>query len=394
MSILKNLNQGLQKRIAEGSLRNLSVKKNLVDFCSNDYLGFARSRELDEAITNSPYYGNGGIGSTGSRLISGNSAFAEDLENYIAKFHKAEAGLIFNSGYDANVGLFSCIAKKGDTILYDALIHASVHDGMRMGIAYTHAFRHNDVSHLEEKLKTAQGNIFIAVESVYSMDGDEAPLKEMAALAEKYNAALLVDEAHATGVYGEKGEGKVVELGLQDKVLARIHTFGKALGCHGGIVIGDGVLRNYLINFARSFIYTTALPMHSLIAVKCAYELLQTDYYKQQKQKLEKNVEHFKSLLLACIDNYQIVPYPKGEGLDEGIKAINFVASSSPIQAIIIEGNENVKSLALSIQQKGYDARAIVGPTVPKGKERIRICLHSFNSEKEIKELVTLLYCQ
>ena len=392
MSILSNLNHRLQKRISEGSLRNLSVKNNLIDFCSNDYLGFARSRELDEAITNSPYYGNGGIGSTGSRLISGNPSFAEDLENYIAKFHKAEAGLIFNSGYDANVGLFSSIAKKGDTILYDELIHASVHDGMRMGIAYTHAFRHNDITHLEEKLKTAQGSIFIAVESIYSMDGDEAPLKEMAALAEKYSAALLVDEAHATGIYGEKGEGKVVELGLQDKVFARIHTFGKALGCHGGIVIGDEMLRNYLINFARSFIYTTALPMHSLITIKCAYELLQTDYYKQHKQKLQRNIELFKRLLLSSADNYQIVPSPLGEGQDEGIKAINFIVSSSPIQAIIIEGNEKVKSLALSIQEKGYDARAILSPTVPKGKERIRICLHSFNSEKEIKELVALIH--
>lgn len=372
MSIIGSLEQRLQKRISEGSLRKLFINNNLIDFCSNDYLGFARGRELEETIINSPYFGNGGVGSTGSRLISGNSTFVEELENYIAKFHKAQAGLIFNSGYDANVGLFSCIAKKGDTILYDELIHASVHDGMRMGIAFTHSFRHNDVSHLEEKLKTAQGNIFIVVESIYSMDGDEAPLIEMAALAEKYNSALIVDEAHATGIYGEKGEGKVVELGLQEKIFARIHTFGKALGCHGGIVVGDEILRNYLINFARSFIYTTALPMHSLITVKCAYELLQTDYYKQQRQKLKKNIELFNKLVME-------LPSPFGRGIEgDGI---------SPIQAIIIPNNEKAKLLATTIQQQGYDVRAILSPTVPKGRERIRICLHSFNSEKEISGL-------
>lgn len=376
MFVTSSLEQRLQKRISEGLLRNLSAPKGLIDFCSNDYLGFSRSRELDEAITNSPYYGNGGVGSTGSRLISGNSTFAEELENKIARFHKAPAGLIFNSGYDANIGLFSCIAKKGDTIIYDELIHASVHDGMRMGIAYTHSFRHNDLNHLEEKLKTAQGNIFIAVESIYSMDGDTAPLQEISILAEKYNAALIVDEAHATGIYGEKGEGKVVELGLQDKVFARIHTFGKALGCHGGIVVGDEILRNYLINFARSFIYTTALPMHSLISVKCAYELLETDFNKQQKQKLLKNIELFRDLIST-------LPSPLGgEGKSE---------NSSPIHAIIVHGNEKVKALAASIQQKGYDVRAIVSPTVPKGKERIRICLHSFNTESEVRNLVKAL---
>ena len=241
----------LNAREERGLLRKLYPQNNLVDFSSNDYLGFSHSAELKNIVTlelgtrNSEFR----TGSTGSRLLTGNSEYAEDLEKFIAEYHKAEAGLIFNSGYTANVGLVSSVAQKEDVIFYDELSHASIYDGVRLSKADSFPFRHNDVIHLEERLRFFRSNrnarpsgqsfrrgnssCFVIVESVYSMDGDFSPLKEISSLCEGYNVNLIVDEAHATGIYGKKGEGRVVELNLEEKIFARIHTFGKALGCHG-----------------------------------------------------------------------------------------------------------------------------------------------------------------
>ena len=161
--------------------------------------------------------------------------------------------MIFNSGYQANIGLFAAVAQKGDTIISDELIHASMIDGIRLSYASRLRFKHNDIKDLEKQLKKAKGNIFIGIESVYSMDGNLAPLTKMARLAKKYKAHLIVDEAHATGVFGKQGSGLVCALGLEDQVFARMHTFGKALGCHGAIVLGSEILKKYLVNFARPF---------------------------------------------------------------------------------------------------------------------------------------------
>ncbi len=213
-------------------------------------------------------------GATGSRSITGNSQLAEETEQLIANFHGREAALIFNTGYMANVGLFSCIAGKGDTFISDEYIHASMIDGMRLSYANRLRFKHNDIADLEKKLKIATGNKIVAVESIYSMDGDEAPLKEIVAACKKHDALLIVDEAHATGVYGDKGDGLVCKYGLQNDVYAVVHTFGKALGLHGAVVTGSKVLRNFLLNQARSFIFTTALPPHNYLLVQKAYGLL------------------------------------------------------------------------------------------------------------------------
>jgi 8-amino-7-oxononanoate synthase len=263
-------------------LRTLKIPSGLIDLCSNDYLGFAGSGELLAMIEQFPVPpGQSRLGSRGSRLLAGNSSFIEETEKFIAVFHRAVAGLIFNSGYDANVGFFSCVPQRNDVVLYDELIHASVHDGMRMSKAETLSFSHNDTSDLASKLEAVRNqdrfaNVFVAVESLYSMDGDEAALEEMSGLCEQYSAKLIVDEAHATGVIGNRGEGLVNSLGLEQKTFARLHTFGKALGCHGAIILGSETLRNYLVNFARSFIYSTALPYHAIVSVRCAYELLPT----------------------------------------------------------------------------------------------------------------------
>lgn len=372
------LQQRLEHRKEQGLYRSLHPENDCIDFASNDYLGFARSKELKELVDAEFKKLNSKCktGSTGSRLLTGNSAYAEEVEKFIADFHKAQAGLIFNSGYDANIGLISSAAKKGDLIFYDELSHASIYDGVRLSKAESFPFSHNDIAHLEERLKffgeskNPSSNCFVIVESVYSMDGDFSPLNEIAGLCGKYRANLIVDEAHATGIFGANGEGRVVELGLQQEVFARVHTFGKALGCHGAIVLGSNDLRDYLINYSRPFIYTTALPFHSFLSIKTTYF-----YLKNNIDILLK----INRLINLFIDKVKV------------LKIEGFLPSSSAVQSFLLAGNENVKEIAKRIQNDGFDVRPILSPTVPKGKERIRICIHAFNTEEQINGLLSSL---
>ncbi|CAN5394120.1 pyridoxal phosphate-dependent aminotransferase family protein [soil metagenome] len=363
-SVDDNLKRLLEARKEDLTLRRLEQNGHLIDFASNDYLGLARSIELrdktDEAYKN---YMQIPSGATGSRLISGNHKLYEELETFIAAYHDAEAGLIFNSGYDANVGFFSAVPQPGDIVYADELVHASIRDGLKMTRAARSYFLHNDLSDLEDKLRQTAGNKFIAVESIYSMDGDFAPLVELVELAEKYGANLVVDEAHATGIFGPKGEGRVVELGLQNRVYARVHTFGKALGGHGAIVLGSPVLREFLVNYARSFIYTTALPLHSLLWVQNGYDILANVYHKNIEMRFLVN------LLQQNL-----------KGLSGGAISLN----KGPIQSLIIPGNGLAKHVSKQLAEAGYYAKAILYPTVPRGKERIRICLHHFNTQEEV----------
>lgn len=364
------ISKRLEQRKADGLFRMLSRTEDLVDFASNDYLGFARSEALKEKMREKEgKHSIQKLGATGSRLISGNTVYVEGLEQMIADFHQAETGLIFNSGYDANLGLFACIAQKGDTLITDELVHASIIDGARLSYAQRFRFRHNDLDDLERKLKRATGNIFIAVESVYSMDGDISPLVDIARLARFYHAHLIVDEAHATGVLGDEGRGLVCHHGLEDQVFARVHTFGKALGVHGAIVLGSAQLRDYLVNFARSFIYTTALPSHSLLAIESAYNLL--PHSNEQRRRLHQHVTFFR-------EKVRQVPY-------------EVLESQTPIQGVIIPGNKAAKHMSHKLERHGYYAKAILNPTVPAGKERLRICLHAFNSRAEIEDLLQCL---
>ena len=176
------------------------------------------------------------------------------LAQYLSNFHKGESALIFNSGYDANVGFFSTIPQRGDTILYDELCHASIRDGIRLSLAKGHSFTHNDLSALRSRLELANGIIFVAVESVYSMDGDIVPLEKVLRLCKEFQAQLVVDEAHSTGIYGNKGEGLAVSLNFQDKIFARLHTFGKAMGVHGAVWISSSISRDYLINYIKNLL--------------------------------------------------------------------------------------------------------------------------------------------
>lgn len=364
-----HLQQKLKIRKEIGTYRSLQTIDSKIDFWSNDYLGFARSEGLKTYIKSLSE--NASYGATGSRLISGNPTLIESLEQKVAQHHKAENALIFNSGYDANLGLFSCIATKEDTIFYDDLVHASIHDGLKLSRAQTISFLHNNLSDLEQKLaQKSTGNAFIAVESVYSMDGDIAPLKEFVILAEKYGAALIVDEAHSTGVFGKNGGGLVNTLGLEKRVFARVHTYGKAMGAHGAAILSSAILRNYLINYARSFIFTTALPEHSLLAISGGYDWLKK--HPELREKLEKNISFFNEHAHAVFGDKLLV-------------------SETAIQGVIIPGNENAKRVATAAQKSGFAVKAIVFPTVPKGEERIRVCLHSFNTEEEILGVIKVL---
>jgi 8-amino-7-oxononanoate synthase len=264
------LDKKLNERIESDSLRTLILTNYSIDFCSNDYLGIVKNKLIENTISS-----NLSHGSTGSRLLSGNYQLIEETEKLIADFHEAEAGIIFNSGYDANTGLLSSVPQKNDMIIYDQLSHASLRDGIRLSFATAFSFLHNDLQDLEKKLSASHSDSkkFVVTESVFSMDGDFAPLREIVDLCEKYHAALIVDEAHATGVAGEKGEGLVQKLNLQNKCFARIHTFGKACGVHGAIILGSQKLKQYLVNFSRQFIYTTSLPPAATEAIFVSYKI-------------------------------------------------------------------------------------------------------------------------
>lgn len=358
------ISASLEQRESNNSLRSLKTESSLIDFCSNDYLSFARSPELKRLyeleLQNYPGYK---LGSTGSRLLAGNDQFTEDLEKNIANFHESEASLLFNSGYDANVGLLSCLPRRGDTIICDEYIHASLIDGARLSHASRFIFRHNNLESLDNKLRRATGLAYIVVESVYSMDGDEAPLADICRLAKKFGAAVIVDEAHASGVFGNYGKGAVNELGLSGEVFARIITFGKGLGTHGAAILGSAALRKYLINFCRSFIYTTAVPFQNHLAIKVSYNYLKS---VQPQAELFQRINCFRA----------------------GIrKQDRLIQSRSAIQAVLIGGNARAKEIAAHIQHAGFDVRAILSPTVPEGSERLRICIHHHNSFQEIEDL-------
>jgi 8-amino-7-oxononanoate synthase len=375
MKFPKNIAAKLEIRQQNNALRKLPESNHLIDFASNDYIGFSKNKAIFEEthqylITNDILQN----GATGSRLLSGNHKVYQEAENFIAQFHQSESALIFNSGYDANVGFFSSVPQKGDLILYDELCHASIRDGIQLSNAKGYKFQHNDFEDLEKLIQRFQTELFevyIVTESVFSMNGDTPNLEELGQLSEKYNCLLVIDEAHALGVFGDKGEGLVQMLGLQNQVFARIMTFGKGLGCHGAAVLGNIDLKEYLVNFARSFIYTTGLSPHSVATILVAYQHLETE--KNAVNILKGNIIHFNQTLNLL-----------------GLKPM-FVKSKSAIQSAIIPGNQNVKNIANQFQEKGFDVKAILSPTVPEGQERLRFCLHSFNTKEEISEVLNLL---
>jgi len=332
-------------------VRSLKPPFGGVDFTSNDYLGLARSEVLHkmivEAMAALPQKRNG---STGSRLLSGNSFLAEITEQKLASIFGTEGALMFDSGYNANLAVLSALPQRGDTIIMDELSHASLKDGARLSLAAKWNFKHNDLNDLERKLRMAEGEKWVVAESIYSMDGDECPLDELVSLVDANNGHLILDEAHSTGLVNHS-----------KKIAVRVCTFGKAMGVHGACVCSSNDTRNLLINFARPFIYTTAPPDHSFVSVSCAFDFLSSNTHLQKE--LKERVNYFTSIAL-------------------------WSTSKSQIQIAVIPGNENILKAASRLQAEGFDVRPILSPTVKKGQERLRICLHTFNTEKEIRNLV------
>ncbi|OJJ81820.1 aminotransferase class I/II-fold pyridoxal phosphate-dependent enzyme [Aspergillus glaucus CBS 516.65] len=390
MALHDAFRSALQKRQSKSSRRQLTLRApNAIDFSSNDFLSLSTSplfRErflslLNQAPPNYPF------ASGGSRLLDGNSSFTEGLEHFIANFHNAPTGLLFNSGFDANVGVLSSIPQPGDGILYDEHIHASAHEGMRLSrVGWRESFSHSCPVSLRQKLEervrrdpgiaSGERNVFVAFESVYSMDGDVAPIREIVRVVDELlpagNAYFLVDEAHATGVLGPRGAGVVQELGLEERMLVRVHTFGKALASHGAIVLCSPDTRDYLINYARSLIYTTALGYPYLASIRAAYELLSEGHVEPHRQTLQHLIHHIRQLLL---------------NLNPG----HFQLDHSPSSPILSLRTLYPRQLADVCQKAGFVVRAIMAPTVPKGQERVRVCVHAGNTEEEIEGLVGVI---
>jgi 8-amino-7-oxononanoate synthase len=353
----------LERRRQMGNLRILKTREGLIDFASNDYLGLARSEALKQRVIEkwSAHPGTPShFGSTGSRLLTGNSAYVHRLEDHIATFHGYGAGLLFNCGYMANCGLLGAMTTEEDVLFFDAHIHASMREGIRLGKAPSLPFRHQCLDHLEQRLKKflVKGRRFICIESLYSTDGTLAPLKEIYQLAESYQAHLIVDEAHAVGVFGPEGKGLVFREGLAGKIFAQVVTFGKALGIFGAIVLGDGALKQALVNFARPYIYTTALPLPCLLGIEATYALF-PPLVKERKQ------------LARLIQTAKL--------------------SESPIVSWPVSGNGAATDLVKKLATEGFDVRALLSPTVQRGKECLRICLHAFNEQEDLRRLITLL---
>lgn len=318
-----------------------------------------------------------GNGATGSRLLSGNHELYTILENYLSEYHNAEAALVFNSGYDANLGFFSTVPQRGDLILYDELCHASIRQGIQLSHAKSYKFQHNSVDDflanlksLKADVKFKESEIYIVTESVFSMDGDTPDLSALASYCKEAGIYLVVDEAHALGVFGK---GLVQELGLQEEVFARILTFGKSLGVHGAAILGSKDLKDFLVNFCKSLIYTTGLPPHTVSTILAAYHFMSGENGLKRMEALKANISYFN----------QVVQ-------EKGLRP-HFIKNDSAIQICRIKGNARVKNLSMDLEHSGFDVRPILSPTVPRGDERLRFCIHSFNTDKEMEGVLEII---
>jgi 8-amino-7-oxononanoate synthase len=338
----------------------------VINFSSNNYLGIANHPALAEAAKKA--IDRYGCGSGASRLISGNMTLHEELETKLASFKDTEAALVLNSGFQANVGILSTLAGEGDAIFSDALNHASIIDGCRLSRAKTVVYAHADLDQLEDGLKrmSAPRRKLIVTESIFSMDGDEAPLKGIVDLAEKYNAMVMVDEAHATGIFGANGAGVVAKLGLGGRVAVQMGTLGKALGGFGAYVAGSLALRELLINRCRSFIFTTSLPPAIMAMALAAIDL----------------VEHEPERREALWNNWRM--------LQAGLRELGFSLGSgeSPILPLVIGDAGKCMQFSERLLEKGIFAQGIRPPTVPPGTSRLRITLMATHTRAQIDRAI------
>ncbi|HFU6607919.1 8-amino-7-oxononanoate synthase [Bacillus cereus group sp. TH43LC] len=338
-------------------------EKRMLNLASNNYLGLAGDERLKEAaIACTRKYGTG---ATASRLVVGNYSLYEEVERSICDWKGTEKALVVNSGYTANIGVISSLVSRHDIVFSDKLNHASIVDGIILSGAEHKRYGHNDLDHLEKLLKTAspEKRKLIVTDTVFSMDGDTAYLRELVELKEKYGAILIVDEAHASGIYGIGGAGLSHIEDLAQKIDIHMGTFSKALGCYGAYLTGDAIYIEYLHNMMRSFIFTTALPAGTLGAVQKAIEIVQEDH--KRRENLIANGEYFRSKLR-----------------DAGFNIGN---SSTHIVPIVVGSNENALRFSKRLQEAGIAAIAIRPPTVPINSSRIRFAVTSQHTIADLK---------
>jgi 8-amino-7-oxononanoate synthase len=361
---MQSLVRGLEKIREQGLFRQLTLPKKLLDFSSNDYLGLSRRPEIRSALLEALESGTS-LGSTGSRLLCGNLKLHQEIEEFLAESFRAEAALLFSSGYLANLGVLSALGTEETEFFSDELNHASLIDGMRLSKAAKTIFSHNDPNDLRVKLlRSASARKAIVSESVFSMDGDLAQLGELVELAREFDAWLVMDEAHATGVFGSNGYGLLENFHTADLKLIAIHTCGKSLGAQGAFVLCSRGVRDYLINFCRPFIFSTAISPLIGLQIKAAVELLPG--LAEERKRLYNLASAFRA---------EINPW-----FDLG-------KSESQIVPIILGSNEKVLRASARLQEQGLDVRAIRSPTVPRGTERLRVSLKSFHSANDLRRL-------
>ncbi|QNQ09097.1 8-amino-7-oxononanoate synthase [Sphingomonas alpina] len=353
MSMLSVHQENLAQLAAQGRLRSL-VPRHGVDFASNDYLALASSSRLRDAVAKALSEGVS-IGSGGSRLLRGNDPEHEALEQEAARFFGAETALFFSSGYVANAALFATLPQRGDLVVHDALVHASAHEGMRLSRAEHVSVPHNDVDAFEDAISRwrhagGAGRAWIAVESLYSMDGDRAPLAALADLADRHDAFLLIDEAHATGVFGTMGRGLAEAFEGRENVLT-LRTCGKALGCEGALLCGPAVLRDFLVNRGRGFIFSTAPSPLMARAVRASLDILADE--PERRDRLRSLIDY----------------------AERGLAPVGVAPTGSQILPLVLGDDATTMRVAGAVQAAGFDVRGIRPPTVPANTARLRISL-------------------
>ncbi len=367
------LHDQLRQRDDKGLLRTLPLQDSFaVDFASNDFLGLATNETLKQSVFEAigQNLSQLNFGSTGSRLVTGNHLITNETEQFLSHFFQSPAALLFKSGFEANSAVFGYLPLRQDLVLYDSEIHASIRTSARLSGANCRSFRHNDLKDLLSKGRLSGGKVFVAVESVYSISGHKAPLTEIAAICEENQWYLIVDEAHTTGIYGQYGEGCCVESGISDQVFARIHTFGKAVGCGGAVVTGSNILKEYLMNFAVPFIYSTAMPPIQALVIRLHLEYLQQN--PALRKSLNANVEYFGS---KCAEL-------------EGRGDINELTH---IQPLTMPGAELSTQIAQELGKMGFLVKAMRPPTTPNNESILRITLHSGNNFSQIDDFFNQL---
>lgn len=365
MSLLAAQERDLRDLDERARLRHLQPRTG-IDFSSNDYLGLADSPRLREAVAAALARGVA-VGSGGSRLLRGNDAEHEALEDEAAVFFGSQAALFFSSGFAANATLLSTLPQRGDLVVHDALIHASAHEGMRIGRAHYVGAAHNDAAAFDDAImrwrrEGGTGRPWIAIESLYSMDGDRAPLAELSAVADRHEAILLIDEAHATGVFGEHGRGLAAALEGRENVIT-LRTCGKALGCEGALLCGPRTMRDFLINRGRGFIFSTAPSPLMASAVREALRILADE--PERRARLDRLVRFAETAL-------------RPSGVE---------ATGSQILPLIVGEDAIAMALAAGVQAAGFDVRGIRPPTVPAGTARLRISITLNTDEADITAL-------